>query len=112
LTKVAEKIIAEGNSDALWERMAELEEENSRIRASTAELQKSVDSSSEAVTSLRQVLEHGINDYELLKKGNQILSAERDAFRDRVAGLASELAEDKKSATRDIAALKEKVMSV
>jgi hypothetical protein len=39
--------------------MAELEE-NSRLKTSATELPKSVDSSAEAVTSLRRVLEAGI----------------------------------------------------
>jgi hypothetical protein len=75
LTKVAEKIITEENSDSLWRRIIELEEKNSQVKASAAELQKIVDSSIEAVTSLRRALEARIKDYELLKDGKNSLYA-------------------------------------
>jgi hypothetical protein len=49
---------------------------------STVKLQKSVDSSTEAITSLWQALEAGIEDYELLKDGNKILLAEHNTLQD------------------------------
>jgi chromosome segregation ATPase len=110
--KVAEKIIAVENNDALRKRVAELEEENSQLKTSTVELQKSVESSTEAVTSLWQALEAGIKDYELLKDGENSLLAERNTLHDRVADLESELAEAKTSTAKDITALEAKVVSV
>jgi hypothetical protein len=53
LTRAAEKIIIEENSDDLRKRIAELEEENAQLKVSTVELQKSVDKSADAVISLR-----------------------------------------------------------
>jgi hypothetical protein len=52
LTRAAEKIIIEENSDDLRKRIAELEE-NAQLKVSTVELQKSVDKSADAVISLR-----------------------------------------------------------
>jgi chromosome segregation ATPase len=94
----AEKIITEENSDDLRKHVTELDEENSQMKASIAELQKFVDNSTEVVTSLRQAREAGIEDYELLKDGNSSLLVERNALQDRAADLESELAGAKTSA--------------
>jgi vacuolar-type H+-ATPase subunit D/Vma8 len=76
------------------------------------ELQESFDKSAEAVISLRQTLNGAIDDYELLKDGNSNLLAERNALRDQVTDLKSELATAKVSSAKDIAALEAKVVSV
>jgi hypothetical protein len=69
------------------------------------------DSSTEAITSLWQALEAGIEDYKLLKDDNKRLLADCNMLWDRVADLESDLTEAKTSATRDIAALKTNVIS-
>jgi chromosome segregation ATPase len=111
LTKVAEKIIAEENSYSLWKRMAEPEEENSRLKATATGLQKSIDSSAEDVTLMRWSLEAGIEDYDLLLEGNNSLLTECTTLRDHAADLESELAEARANATKDIATLETRVQS-
>jgi hypothetical protein len=78
------------------------------LQTFTAELWESVDRSAKAVVSLWQTLIGLIVDYELLKDGNNILLVERDALRDQVADLDSELVIAKASAIEDIAALEAK----
>jgi hypothetical protein len=91
--------------------VVELVEENARLKGSSVELQRSVDSSTEAVISLQQKLEAGIEDYELLRDGNNSLLVECNALQDQVIDLESKLAEDKARAAKDIAALEVKVVS-
>jgi hypothetical protein len=50
--KVAEKIIAEESGESLRKRIVELEEENSRLKATSTELYGSVDSSTEIIATL------------------------------------------------------------
>jgi hypothetical protein len=92
--------------------VVELEEEILRLEASTAVLQKTIDSSAEAVISLCRVLDLNIEDYNLLKDGNNSLLAERNTLHEQVADLDSELAGVKASTVRDIATLEAKVVSV
>jgi uncharacterized membrane-anchored protein YhcB (DUF1043 family) len=99
LSEVAGRIIAEDEGGAmLRRRVAELEEENAQLKASKAEMQKTVDSSSEVVTMLRRELDKEIQIYELLNNGNDSLLEERNNAQYRVANLESE----------EMAAVKEK----
>jgi hypothetical protein len=112
LTKVAENIITEDNSDDLQRWLVVLEEENSWLKASTAELRESVDKSAETMVSLWQTLNGAIVDYELLKDDNNNLLAKCDTLRDQVAGLDSELVTAKASTVEDITTLEAKVASI
>jgi hypothetical protein len=82
-----------------------------RLEASNAELQKIVfHSSAQTIISLRRALDLNIEDYNLLRDGNNSLLAERNTLYDRVADLESELAEVSVSAARGISALEAKVV--
>jgi hypothetical protein len=53
--------------------VAELENENSQVKTSNTKMQKTVDSSNEAVRTLRQALDEELENYELLKNVNDSL---------------------------------------
>jgi hypothetical protein len=79
LSKVAEKIITEDeSSEMLWKRVTELEEANAQLKASNAEMQQTIDISSKAVALLRCELDEEIENYELLRIGNESLLDERN----------------------------------
>jgi uncharacterized protein YlxW (UPF0749 family) len=86
LLKTTKKIIVDEDRGNLRKHVAELDEENSRLKASAAELQKTIDSSTEAVTVLWRAF-----------------------LRDQVADLESVLAKVKTSAAGDISALEARV---
>jgi hypothetical protein len=88
-----------------------LEEENSRLKASTAGLHESVDKSAKVVVSLRWMLNGALDDFELLKGGNNSLLVERDSLRDQVTDLDSELVTAKVRVTENIPALEARVAS-
>jgi hypothetical protein len=103
LSKMAKKIIAEDEgSAALQRRVVELKEANAQLKMSNAEMQQTIDISSEVVTLLRCELDEEIENYELLRIGNESLLAERNDAHYRVADLESELEEVKKSAARTL----------
>jgi chromosome segregation ATPase len=112
LTKVVKRIIADRGEDGLQSRVARLEEENSRVRASSVELQVSADKSAEAVIVLRRELDSSIENYERLREDTICLSAERNVLQSRAADLEEDLARTKASATADVAALQAKVVCV
>jgi DNA repair exonuclease SbcCD ATPase subunit len=106
LSKMAEKIIAEEEgSFALRMRVAELEEANTQLKASEAEMQKTIDNSSVVVTLLRHELNEEIENYDLLKNDNDSLLEERNNVRYEVADLESELEKVGASVADDISAL-------
>jgi hypothetical protein len=71
---VAERIITEDKGGAaLRECLAELEEANMKLKTSNAEMQKTVDCSSEVVTLLWHELDEEIENYKLLRIGNESL---------------------------------------
>jgi uncharacterized protein YydD (DUF2326 family) len=111
LTKVAEKIITERGGESLQKHVAELEEENSRLKATATELQKSVDSSAETITVLQHSVDDGVEDYNLLMAGNESMLAEHNELRYRSEDLESELSKVRASTTEDIAALEAKIRS-
>jgi FtsZ-binding cell division protein ZapB len=111
LTKVAEKIITERGGESLQKHVAELEEENSRLKATATELQKSVDSSAETITVLQHSVDDGVEDYNLLMAGNESMLAEHNELRYRSEDLESELSKVHASTTEDIAALEAKIRS-
>jgi hypothetical protein len=83
LTKVAEKIIAKESREWLWRHITELNMENSRQSATTTELQGSVDSSTETITTQQRSVDAGIKDYNLLLEGNKSMLVECDALCNR-----------------------------
>jgi hypothetical protein len=91
--------------------IAELEEENSLLKTTTIELQRSVDSSAEDVASLQHSLEAGIDDYDLLLEGHKSLLAECNTLCDHPADLESALEDAKAITAKDIAALEARVIS-
>jgi hypothetical protein len=62
----------------LWKRVTELEEANAQLKASNAEMQQTIDISSKAVALLRCELDEEIENYELLRIGNESLLDERN----------------------------------
>jgi hypothetical protein len=78
---------------------------NARLKASEAEMQKTIDNSSEVITLMRRELNEEIDNYDLLKSGNDTLLEERNTLWYQVVDLESELAKVKMSATENISAL-------
>jgi septal ring factor EnvC (AmiA/AmiB activator) len=74
LTKVVEKIFSKDSRESLRKHIAEVEAENSRLKAAAAE-------SSETITTLQRSLDNGVEDYNLLMAGNESLLAERNELR-------------------------------
>jgi phosphoribosylaminoimidazole carboxylase (NCAIR synthetase) len=80
-------------------------EANAQLMVSEAKMQKTIDYSSEVVTLLRRELNEEIENYELLKNGNDSLLEERNNVRFRVADLESEVAKVRARVAEDIFAL-------
>jgi hypothetical protein len=53
---------------------------NARLKASEAEMQKTIDNSSEVITLMRRELNEEIDNYDLLKSGNDTLLEERNTL--------------------------------
>jgi hypothetical protein len=103
---MAEKIRTEdGGGVALQKRLAELEEANTQMEASNADMQLTVSHSGEAVTVLRHELDAELENYELLRFDNTSLLDERNEARGQVANLESELAEMNANTAKDTATM-------
>jgi hypothetical protein len=89
-----------------------LEETNVQLKASEVEMRNNGDKSGEVVALLSCQLEEELENYDLMKCGNDSLLVEGNTFRDRVANLESELAETKTSVAGDVPALEAKVASI
>jgi malate synthase len=73
LSKAAKKIITEDGSAALQKCVVALEKKNSQLKASNTKMQKTIDNSNETITVLRRAQDEEIENYELLKHGNDSL---------------------------------------
>jgi hypothetical protein len=88
---MAEKVIIEDEGNAgLDKRIAELEEANARLEASTAEMHLTVSRSNEVMTVLRRELDVELKNYELLRLGNTRLLNERNEARSQVTVIWSQ----------------------
>jgi hypothetical protein len=74
-------------------------------------LHESVDKSAKVVVSLRWMLNGALDDFDLLKGGNNSLLVERDSLRDQVTDLDSELVTAKVRVTENIPTLEARVAS-
>jgi hypothetical protein len=88
--KAVEKNIIEDSGETLWKCVAELESENSKLKATIAE---------------------SAEEYEVLQLGNASLLAERNDFRYRCEDLEDGLAKVRSDSTTSIASLEAKIKS-
>jgi hypothetical protein len=102
LTKVAKTIIPEDNGASLRKRIAVLEADNSHLNATTAK-------SAETISTLQQVMDNGVKDYNLLMEGNKSLLAEHNDFSYHCEDLKAELAKVRSDAEKRTADLEAKV---
>jgi hypothetical protein len=80
LTKATEAIIAKDSGALLRQRDADLEVENSRLKATAAE-------SAGTISTLQRAVDIGVEDYTLLMEGNKNLLPECDDAKKEVADL-------------------------
>jgi uncharacterized protein YydD (DUF2326 family) len=102
--KTAEKIMAEDSGESLWKCIADLEAENSCLKATTTE-------SAETIDMLQRSVDSGIEDYNLLQEGNKSLLGEHNELCYHTEDLEAELAKVHADAIEDIAALETKIES-
>jgi hypothetical protein len=100
--KVIEKIMAKDSRGSLRKCIAEIEEENSHLKASTVE-------SAETIDTLQHSMNSKIEDYNLLQEGNKNLLAKCDELRYHSKDMDSELARVRSSVAEDIAALESRI---
>jgi uncharacterized protein YacL (UPF0231 family) len=103
LTKTVENIIIEDSGEPLRKCIAELEVENSQLKATGVE-------SAKTITTLQRSVDARVEDYNLWMEGNKSLLAEHNELRYHSDDLESDLAKVRSSA-ESITGLEAKIRS-